>query len=271
MSLYELHVEIWKLTLARSLTTHGATIKMLRTHALRDSSAIGLFRKTSVLLSLFLGLAVTVLSFNFHWYPVPTKILTDICNPVTYPEILKSDLVGLSSLMEGTASFARLDSYGIPLADGLIIGISSWPLVAPKEIFSAETQGYAGAVRVVCGQEEGAKERMNETTITSGKVERVDNHMHGIMDIYYPPDTFVKLGPGYELGLTQKCTWDIKIGQATVDGAFGADDWNMVAIGRLSGVRAGDFKISSPADDHKGEHPLFTYDQVASHLQGFHN
>ncbi|KAI8904880.1 hypothetical protein EDD86DRAFT_212991 [Gorgonomyces haynaldii] len=213
----------------------GAKLKEFFSTFLSSQGPAYSIRRFLAVLGFALPVTMSITAYNFKWMPLETLYNTSGCIPATYPKkpIILPDT---GNFLQGEMDFATINSYGIPLQDGIIGGWSAWPLEVPSTTFSISSKGVGYLVRVHCFNPTAA------TVTQRGVVLRLSNYtiddltVSGYLTVYTPPNSMI-LDNGLKVdgtnGYNQKCKYEIIFTNAIIRFQFVSDEWGMLLGNQL--------------------------------------
>ncbi|KAJ1565396.1 hypothetical protein HK405_012453, partial [Cladochytrium tenue] len=211
-------------------------------------------------LLIFTLAAIEALTWLLHvqmqWVPVTSTVQGIFpCTPASYPS--KPPLVdSLLPYLAGDVEYAAINSYAMPLVDGVVGGWSSWPLADPSAAFSVEGTGVVYLISSRCSEPEPLGNFSSATSATgstgaAGQARQPNTWLrvaatrswqavsHLEFDVAYAADAHdsaVFAG----VDIVQHCLVELLTGPGSVQFSFVADEWQMVSGGRIVQIQLPD-------------------------------
>ncbi|XXQ30644.1 Uncharacterized protein PBTT_01100 [Plasmodiophora brassicae] len=210
---------------------------------------------------IFVILSIWVVAVKIEWSPINESLGQRQCIPIQYVNgsYTPRDQVGTS--IAGGTTFAEVYMYGLPLADGVLGALSSWPLDDPLQEFAVRSVGPTYAIKSTCGSpveiaSSNATRTWRDTTTTlSATLTQMSTgrQMWTITTQYPPGATFGFTGP-----VQQVCRVTIVFGSGTASITYSADEWRMVTGGQVTTVQIGRTVLQ------QGSTSTITFDNVVN-------
>jgi hypothetical protein len=182
-------------------------------------------------------IALIALSFSAEWNPQSSYLGRFPCFTAQYnPTVLDKFHVS-PSFVQGTVDFANIYMYGLPLADGLLLGFGAWPAANPMSNFSLSGEGPALVLRVDC---ESIPVPWNGTNLTSvgnglqlhsiwSSVNTISADIDVLLPSYGFQDVFTDTP-----WVRQRCGVRAVMGHGKWTFNYLVDEWDMVTSGQAT-------------------------------------
>jgi hypothetical protein len=95
-------------------------------------------------------IAMYVMAFTASWTPIPSPLGSGQCFQVATDASMSSSFSLQETYVQGLLDNAPVNRYGIPLADGIVVGRSPTPGIEPSGQFSITGSGLAVVIQVDC-------------------------------------------------------------------------------------------------------------------------
>ncbi|ORY31551.1 hypothetical protein BCR33DRAFT_544797 [Rhizoclosmatium globosum] len=184
---------------------------------------------------LFVEVGLWITSYMMDWIPVDTYLGTYPCTLPTY-RIPWNFTNNLPLWAAANTEMAVLESVGLPLATGIIGGITASPNAAPGRNFQLNGPGLAYLVEAVCA--DPVVVYGPNSTVTTSKI--LSSQYWGAI---YTVGIEIRMPAGShnmfqysQYDITQNCQANIVTGDATVTFTYTSDEWGSFTAGYIQDV-----------------------------------
>ncbi|KAJ3244533.1 hypothetical protein HDU78_010840 [Chytriomyces hyalinus] len=176
------------------------------------------------------------LGIAMEWIPSVSEFGTYPCTQIRYMKEpkLPSDL---GNYLQGNSDLSMIYSYGLPLGDGLVGGLSAWPLTVPANSFNIDLPGTAYAINSVCGDLRVAKNG-TENGLTQFRILQTEvwNTMFSANILVQMPGGSHDWEEHLDQDIVQECMVRYVMGDAEVAFGFVSDEWGGLVASNLHSI-----------------------------------
>ena len=232
---YKINEKLVRYIQASKLTTDGLVLQQLS--KLHARHIPGYFMRVILLgLSIALNIILCVSLYNSIWIPVVSQEEASQCILATYSNHTIRN--HLDSYLLGKIDTSLINTFSIPLQDGLLGGWSAWPLARPDTAFTTSAMGIGYALETACYKPKPTTKSLNGTYYNLTSIHVVENYATGDIQIYHPPSTLMNSkSTEFNTSYTSNCFFKIGFGEAETEYSFISDVWGKTVTAQLHALR----------------------------------
>jgi hypothetical protein len=199
----------------------------------------------SMLLSAGSLVCVCLLCFTSKWSQVSSPVGSFDCVPIRYPSDLPYYSPPPQDVLQGILEFAPSHGFGLPLADGMVVGIGPKPAASPAESFTLAGEGPLAVIQVDCEADPAPWAGINTTAGGVGLIKDSTRSIHlgiiGVVDVVLPG--YAVEGWDEFPWVKQRCRVKITAGVGVWSFQYTTDEWDRIAEGQATQLRVGDVTV----------------------------